>query len=132
MKINHRSVGYLVGAWLLTVLMGTAVQAAEQVTVPTVLTVQFDRKKGTIMEVTGEVPTGGYKEPMLIKVEYVKQPDDGIQDFNFVATKPEGIVTQAVTKISARYDWKGDLPAWIKGVRIHGAGDGIKTVMLKR
>jgi hypothetical protein len=130
MRITRRSLGYAAGA-LYLVLLGAAA-AAEQVTVPTVLKVAFDLKKGAVMEATGEVPTGGYADPQLIKVEYVKQPDDGIQDFNFVATKPEGIVTQAVTKISARYDWKGDIPAWVKGVRIHGVGAGIKTTKLDR
>jgi hypothetical protein len=121
------------GASLLAAMMlGTTVQAAEPVTVPKVLKVSFDLKKGSVMEVTGEVPTGGYKEPKLIMVTYVKQPDDGIQDFNFVATKPDGIVTQAFAKISARYDWKGDVPRWVKGVRIHGTGEGIKTVKLER
>ncbi|WP_425617148.1 hypothetical protein NA78x_000819 [Anatilimnocola sp. NA78] len=120
------------GALLLVSVLGAAAQAAESVTVPMVTKVAFDLTKGAVMEVTGEVPTGGYTEPMLVKVEYVKQPDDGIQDFNFVAKKPDGIVTQVVSSISARHDWKGEIPAWVKGVRIHGTAGGIKTVKLDR
>jgi hypothetical protein len=130
MKIDRRNLASVVGALLMAAVMfGRGAQAAEPVTVPTVLKVSLT--KG-VMVVTGEVPTGGYTDPMLIKVTYVKQPDDGIQDFTFVATKPTGIVTQAVTKITARYDWKGELPAWVKGVRIHGVGDGIKTAILEK
>jgi hypothetical protein len=131
MKINSRSMCLSAGALLLAGVLGASA-AAEQVAVPTVLKVQFDLTKGAVMEATGEVPTGGYTEPQLIKVEYVKQPDDGIQDFNLVATTPTGIVTQAFAKVTARYDWKGEIPAWVKGVRIHGQGTGIKTVKLDR
>lgn len=124
---------FALGALLLSgMFAGSIAKAEESVTVPKVTKVGFDLKKGAVMEVTGEVPTGGYSEPMLVKVEYVKQPDDGIQDFTFTAKKPDGIVTQVISKISARYDWKGEIPAWVKGVRIHGTGDGIKTVMLDR
>lgn len=131
MKINWQDVCLSAGTLLLAGVLGNTA-TAEQITVPTVLKVQFDLTKGAVMEATGEVPTGGYTEPQLIKVEYVKQPDDGIQDFNLVATKPTGIVTQAFAKITARYDWKGEIPAWVKGVRIHGQGTGIKTVKLDR
>ncbi|WP_254511699.1 hypothetical protein [Anatilimnocola floriformis] len=119
------------GLLLAAAIAVSTADAQEQVNVPKIQSVKFDLKAGT-MEVTGEVPTGGYKDPQIIRVEYIKQPDDGIQDFNFVATKPDGIVTQVISKVSAKYDWKGEIPAWIKGVRIHGSGDGVKVMKIER
>lgn len=77
----------------------------------------------------GEVPTAGFTKPTLTRVTYIKKPDDGIQDYTFRAVPPGGIVAQVVSQVEASDVWKS-MPTWVKGVRIHGAGDGVLVKML--
>ncbi|MGC4003982.1 MAG: hypothetical protein QM811_12990 [Pirellulales bacterium] len=93
------------------------------------LTVQTAEPPNLIVKAIGEVPTGGY-DPKLVKlerVEYVKAPDDGIQDYTLTAVKPGGFVTQVISKVEGVDTWKDFRKSapWLKGVRIHGAGDGV-------
>ena len=110
------------GAEPKTVKSITNVEYVIQKTNPPVLVVTAD----------GEVPTGGWKNPSLTRVVYVTPPADGIQDYTFRATPPDGVATQVITPIKATNNWTNyakEAP-WLKGVRIHGEGDGVKTVML--
>lgn len=122
-------------AALLLCLMGTlTVQAEEKppqpVTVKKVLSAKLVAEKGSLtVTAVGEAPTGGYTKPTLTRVQYFKQPDDGIQDYTFEAVPPAGIATQVVSKVTATDKWPS-LPGWVKGVRIHGVGDGTLVKML--
>lgn len=69
---------------------------------------------------SGNASTPGWKDAHLSRVHYVTPPADGIQDFNFLATPPAGIVSDVVTPISAKYRIEQE-PHWLKGVRIHAA-----------
>jgi hypothetical protein len=79
------------------------------------------------------VPTGGYKAE-LRRVTYVKQPDDGIQDYHLYLIKPSGIATQALVDLNVSDNWQTDQAgiAWVKGVRVHGVGKGIVVKMLDK
>ena len=77
----------------------------------------------------GEVPTSGYTKPTLTRVTYVIQPLDGIQDYTFRAVPPSGVAAQVISQIEASDIWKS-VPKWVKGVRIHGAGDGVLVKMV--
>jgi hypothetical protein len=102
----------------------------EPVTVKKVLSVTLTIDKGTLtLMAVGEVPTGGYTRPTLTRVTYIKQPDDGIQDYTFQATPPAGPATQVISQVKASDTWSA-LPAWVKGVRIHGVGDGVLVKMI--
>ena len=86
------------------------------------------------LKVTGQVPTGGYTKPKLTRAIYIVPPADGVQDYFFSAVKPTGVVTQAITSIKAADTWKDytkEAP-WLKGIRVHGVGDGVKEVLLKK
>ena len=102
----------------------------QPVTVKKVLSAKLVAEKGSLtVTAVGEVPTGGYTKPTLTRVQYFKQPDDGIQDYTFEAVPPAGIATQVVSKVTATDTWPS-LPGWVKGVRIHGVGDGTLVKML--
>lgn len=89
----------------------------------------------------GTVPTGGWKDPELVPYVYIQPPPDGIYDFDFVATAPDGIVTQAITPIVANHTLP-EIPEELKGVRVHASRNaevallgksavGSKTVCVK-
>ena len=84
-----------------------------------------------LVTATGEVPKAGYTKPTLIRVSYVTPPADGIQDYFLLATPPSGPAADVVSKVTARDRWKGftDEAPWIKGIRVHGVGDGIVVRM---
>ena len=102
----------------------------EPVTVKKVVSAKLESRRGELtVRAVGEVPTAGFTKPTLTRVTYVKQPDDGIQDYTFQAVPPDGIVAQVVSQVEASDIWKSP-PAWVKGVRIHGVGDGVLEKML--
>src|ERR1700677_2588933 len=75
-----------------------------------------------IVTVTGQVNTGGYTKPRLVRAIYAKPPEDGIQDYFLMAVPPDGIAAQIISEVKASDTWKSftkEAP-WLKGVRIHG------------
>jgi hypothetical protein len=69
-----------------------------------------------VIKADGTVRTGGWTDPKLVpSAEPVR---DGIYHFDFVARKPEGMVTQALTKISVSHNL-GAKPENFRGVEIH-------------
>lgn len=93
---------------------------------------QESQPPNLVVTACGEVPTGGYKNPKLVRVVYVTPPDDGMQEYYFFADKPSGQVPQVITAIEASDTWKRytEEAPWLKGLRIYGVGKGIKEVML--
>lgn len=73
----------------------------------------------------GHVPTTGWTGPQLSPWFYIRAPDDGIQDFDFVAQEPAGIVGDVVLPIVAEANvhhdvanyWGAGVP--LRGVRVH-------------
>lgn len=98
-------------------------------------TVTYEFTKGDkpefVVTATTTVPTGGYKAE-LRRVTYVMQPKDGIQDYELYLTKPDGIVTQAFTDVKASDTMPAEAAAWMKGVRVHGQGDGVVVKMIEK
>lgn len=84
-----------------------------------------------VVTATGEVPTAGYQKPALERVSYVDPPADGIQDYFLRATPPSEVADQVVSKVKATDTWKGytEEAPWIKGIRVHGTGDGVMVKM---
>jgi len=83
----------------------------------------------------GTVPTSGWKNSTLSPWFYLRPPDDGVQDFDFVADAPTGIVLEVISHVSAELTIPRD-PAdyWgpgkaLRGVRIH-ARSNIKEASL--
>jgi hypothetical protein len=102
----------------------------EPMTIKKVVSAKLEMADGALtVTVVGEVPTGGYTKPTLTRVTYFRQPDDGIQDYLFQAVPPTGVSAQVISQVTASDKWPA-LPKWVKGVRIHGARDGMLVKML--
>ena len=88
-----------------------------------------------VISVTGKVPTSGWKNGELLAWRYAVAPADGIQDFEFVATPPEGIVLTVVSPICAELDsfvdvdnyWGPEQP--LRGVRVHARENSVETLL---
>lgn len=124
----------LAAALLLLPSGSFTVQAEEKppqpVTIKKVASAKLSVEKMSLtVTAIGEVPTGGYTKPTLTRVEYFKKPDDGIQDYTFEAVPPTGVATQVISQVTASDKWPS-YPGWLKGVRIHGVGDGVLVKML--
>ncbi len=81
-----------------------------------------------ILRVTAkaELPTGGYSNFVLSRAVYNSPPSDGIQDYYFAAEPPAGFATMVISYATATNVWS-DYPEWVKGVRVHGVGNGTIT-----
>ncbi|GGF56037.1 hypothetical protein GCM10007301_14600 [Azorhizobium oxalatiphilum] len=81
----------------------------------------------------GEVPTSGWKAPLLEPWFYIAPPEDGIQDFDFTAAPPFGIALEVVTPITAEIllerapesYWGEGRP--LKGVRVHARANVLEV-----
>ncbi|MFI4850904.1 MAG: hypothetical protein ACIAZJ_17465 [Gimesia chilikensis] len=104
---------------------------SETITVEKILSVSHQLQKSKpptlILDVVGEVPTGGYTDVHLDRAVYVKPPEDGIQDYYLKAKPPTGIAITVISEVKASDVWT-DLPAWVKGVRVHGKNQGVKVI----
>jgi hypothetical protein len=75
-----------------------------------------------LIEVWATVPTPGYTDPQLVEYIYVKPPPDGIYDFDFYATTPDGITSEVISPISTSYLME-PMPRDLKGVRVHASNN---------
>ena len=102
------------------------------VLIANVKSVCFDILKSSppqvLVEAKGEVSTGGWSNPMLAPRFYIVPPEDGIQEFDFVATPPSPgtIVTQGFKEVSA--ESTGVKTDWMKGVRVYAAANAIEVL----
>lgn len=80
-----------------------------------------------IVHAIGMASTSGWSNGNLSPRQYVTPPADGIQDFDFVATPPTGIVLQVLSPIAG--DGEIQLEDWMKGVRVHSKSNDM-TVSL--
>jgi len=86
-----------------------------------------EARKSIVVAANGMVTTSGWRNPRLVPYVYVTPPQDGIQDFDFFAESPTGIVLQALQPISGvGFVVSED---WMKGIRVH-AVNGNAVVML--
>ena len=94
-------------------------------------TAEFDKdKKKLTINATGQVPTGGWTGAKLSPRKAAKAPADGVYEFDLTAVRPDGIVTQVISKVKASHTWENP-PADLKAVKIYGEGKGVKTVEVK-
>jgi hypothetical protein len=87
-----------------------------------------------VVNVAGQVRTGGYTKPRLVRAAYTTPPDDGIADYFLLAVPPGGPAIQVISEVKASDRWKAytkEAP-WIKGIRVHGVGEGIVVKMFEK
>lgn len=129
------------GAALLTAAASLAVTAAaddkkgepkgEKLKTILSVTCELDKGKKTLtVTAVGQVPTGGWKGAKLVRREAKEAPKDGIYEYDMTAVRPTGIVTQVISKVTAKDTWE-DPPADLKGVKVYGDGDGAKAAKVK-
>ena len=91
------------------------------------VTYEFDKdKKKLTVTAVGRVPTGGWKDAKLTPRATKEAPKDGIYEYDLTAVRPEGIVTQVISKVKASHTLENP-PADMKGVKVYGSGEA-KTV----
>jgi hypothetical protein len=137
MTLSHRArllTALIAAGFLASVLTSFSALAEEKppepVTIMKVISAKLSMNKGALTVIAvGEVPSAGYTKPTLIRVTYIKQPDDGIQDYTFQAVPPSGVAAQVISQVEATAVWPS-VPKWVKGIRIHGVGDGMLVKML--
>ena len=87
-----------------------------------------------VVTAVGQVRTGGYTKPRLLRATYSSPPEDGIADYFLLAVPPGGPAIQVISEVKASDRWQAytkEAP-WIQGIRVHGVGDGIVVKMLKK
>ncbi|HEY1192233.1 MAG TPA: hypothetical protein VGE74_31705 [Gemmata sp.] len=93
---------------------------------------EFDKdKKKLTLTAVGQVPTGGWSGAKLTPRKTKEAPKDGIYEFDLTAVRPNGIVTQVISRVKASHTWENP-PADIKGVKVHGTGEGTKTIQFDK
>jgi hypothetical protein len=91
----------------------------------------YDKEKKTLtITAVGQVPTGGWKDAKLTPRATKEASKDGIYEFDLTAVRPTGIVTQALSKVTAKYTWENP-PADLKGIKVYG-GTEAKTVKIEK
>lgn len=89
---------------------------------------EYDKdKKNLTVSAIGQVPTGGWGGATLTPRKTKDAPKDGIYEYDLTAVRPGGIVTQVISKVTAKHTWD-NAPADIKGVKVYGVGEGAKTI----
>lgn len=86
-----------------------------------------------VIVASGSVPSSNWTDPSLEPWRYVLPPEDGVQDFDFVAKPPIGtaftvvlpIIAEARGVINADDYWGPGQP--LCGVRVHARGDSIEA-----
>ncbi len=88
------------------------------------------KSKPPMLSITasGNVTTGGWTNPVLVPYIYVVPPKDGMYEFDFIADRPTGIVTQVITPIAASVIME-EIPKDLIGVRIHSSSNSKETAI---
>lgn len=77
---------------------------------------------GLIVHATGKVSSSGWSNGRLVPYVYLAPPQDGIWDFDFIATRPERIALTVISPISAS-EFIEPMPSWCRGVRVRAGSN---------
>ena len=83
-----------------------------------------------VIQAVGTVNSTGWSDGRLLPWMYIRQPPDGIIDFEFVAKAPSGFVLWVLAPIEGI----GAVPLqpWIKGFRIHAATNELEVMLSEK
>lgn len=79
---------------------------------------------GLIIHAVGSVSSSGWGNARLVPYVYIAPPADGIWDFDFIATAPNGIALTVISPISAT-ETIYPKPSWCTGVRVHAGSNAM-------
>lgn len=77
-----------------------------------------------VVHAAGTVNSSGWSNGRLIPWTYVDQPQDGVQDFDFIATAPSGFVLWVMSPLAGLGSIQHG--SWMKGVRVHAATNNVE------
>jgi hypothetical protein len=83
---------------------------------------------GLFVAAIGKVGTSGWTNGALLARQYIVPPEDGMQDFDFVAHPPEGVVLPMESLILGE-GFLSEIPSWMRGFRIVTANDSFEYEM---
>lgn len=86
----------------------------------------FSNPPVMILGASGRVPTSGWSNGVLVPRVYIAPPQDGIWDFDFIATAPEPdqLVLQKITEITSKA-FVSHFPKWFLGARVHSSTNSL-------
>ena len=73
---------------------------------------------------SGSVPTSGWRDGALHPRIYIRPPEDGMWDWDFTASPPNGIAADVISQVNAQ-SAEFPPPAWMRGVRVHASTNSI-------
>jgi len=79
---------------------------------------------------SGLASSSGWSDAALVQRQYVSEPADGIQDFDFVGEPPTGISLMVLSPISGTGEIQ--LETWMKGVRVHSASNEMSVLLANK
>ena len=81
-----------------------------------------------VVQALGTVNSSGWSNGTLVPHVYMTQPEDGIQDFTFIADGPKGIQTFGFVD---KFEGVGKISyfPWMRGVRVHAAEGSIEVLL---
>ena len=88
-----------------------------------------------LIHVQGKVTSTGWSNPGLEPWRYIRPPEDGVQDFDFVAEPPRGITNPVISPIAASLHVPVDIENYwgagkpLKGVRIHSQTNSMTAAL---
>ena len=80
------------------------------------------------VEALGTVSSSGWKNGRLVAHMYFKPPQDGLQDFTFIATPPPGVARPALESDFPGSGWT-PMFDWLKGIRIHATTNTLEVLL---
>lgn len=81
-----------------------------------------------IVTATGNVPSSGWSNPILIRREYMHPPEDGIWEYDMYATAPSNPSADVITQIGPVSNiWKNYDAVNLKGVRVYSEKNTIEV-----
>ena len=80
------------------------------------------------VKATGNASSGGHTNPRLERRVYVKFPEDGIQEYDFLIDVPEGPSSDDIKSHTVEDQWE-DFPKELKGVRVYGKTNSMEKIL---
>ncbi|GAB6263214.1 hypothetical protein PSSHI_34580 [Photobacterium sp. R1] len=80
------------------------------------------------IKVAGFASTLGWDNVRLNPFVYVVAPLDGIYEFDFVATPPEGFAAEAIMPVEANFIMQS-VPSDLKGIRVYASSNQLEKLL---
>ena len=81
-----------------------------------------------LIEVDATVLTSGYTAPELVEYVYVQPPPDGVYEFDFYATPPNGPSADVISLISVKHIVE-PMPKALKGVKVYASSNSLVELL---